>query len=183
MSKYHLDFTQDLDTALAGFDCPRCHKHYDPPVTTYICPESYEEICTACAEAAYPDDNSDTAILDHKLGTVLRFGLHELPRARRVWLARYLRDHLEPEEYKELASYWGMSADWPRRRPATKLALKPCPWCSGPASIRDAGLGDAGFTVGCAHDYNGPDMCGMTPRSLPYLTAEAAADAWNARKR
>ena len=61
--------------------------------------------------------------------------------------------------------------------------LKPCPWCGGAADIRKAGLGDAGFVIGCSHDGAAdPEMCGMAPRSLPFVSPAAAAAAWNKRK-
>jgi len=61
--------------------------------------------------------------------------------------------------------------------------LRRCPWCGGPARIRPAPFGDAGFVVGCAHDGAAdPDLCGICPQSLPFVSAEAAAAAWNTRK-
>jgi len=63
------------------------------------------------------------------------------------------------------------------------VQLKPCPWCGGPASARKAQFGDGGFVVGCSHDGAAdPELCGIAPRSLPFVSAEAAAAAWNARK-
>ena len=63
------------------------------------------------------------------------------------------------------------------------MTLKPCPWCGGPARIRGEPFVHDGFVVGCEHDGAAdPDLCGMAPQSLPFVSAETAAAAWNARR-
>ena len=65
----------------------------------------------------------------------------------------------------------------------TDFELKPCPWCGGSAYIRPAWHGDEGFVVGCSHESAAdPDQCAISPQSLPFVSAEAAAAAWNTRK-
>jgi hypothetical protein len=61
--------------------------------------------------------------------------------------------------------------------------LLPCPFCGGPAAIRRAGFGrDEGYVVGCSHDAAAdPEMCDIAPWSLPFVSPEAAAAAWNRR--
>jgi hypothetical protein len=60
--------------------------------------------------------------------------------------------------------------------------LRPCPFCGGPAIIKPAPFGDSGFVVGCSHDSAAdPDMCPIAPQSTPFVSAEAAAKAWNTR--
>jgi hypothetical protein len=65
--------------------------------------------------------------------------------------------------------------------------LKPCPWCGGAATIRKVQFGTdrafEGFVAYCvAGSAPNPEMCGIAPYSIPLVSAEAAAAAWNGRK-
>jgi hypothetical protein len=63
------------------------------------------------------------------------------------------------------------------------VELRPCPWCGGPAHLKRAPFGEGGFVVGCSRNSAAdPDLCSMAPQSLPFVSAEAAAAAWNKRR-
>jgi hypothetical protein len=58
--------------------------------------------------------------------------------------------------------------------------VKPCPFCGGKAVV--SAWGSDGFVVGCEHDGAAdPEACGIAPRSIPFISQEAAIKAWNTR--
>ena len=61
-----------------------------------------------------------------------------------------------------------------------KPKLKNCPFCGTVPAVRK---NRDGFKVLCRHTSAGdPDMCAVTPSTLPCETLEAAAREWNTRK-
>jgi hypothetical protein len=44
-----IDLTDEIDSALKPWTCPKCRITYKPPLTTYISPKTGEELCAACA--------------------------------------------------------------------------------------------------------------------------------------
>ena len=104
-----------------------------------------------------------------------------LGRAAIAWVCEELPDSRATP--RSGAKHRGTRADWQETDPLTDFELKPCPWCGGPAYIGPVPFGDDGFVVGCSHGAAaGPDQCAMCPQSLPFISAEAAAAAWNTRK-
>jgi hypothetical protein len=64
-----------------------------------------------------------------------------------------------------------------------RVKLKPCPFCGGAARVHRY-PGERGFVVGCVHRFNGdPNMCPIAPEAMMFISAKAAADAWNTRRR
>ena len=60
--------------------------------------------------------------------------------------------------------------------------LRPCPFCGGPAFVRPFGPNGSYFVAGCSIEAtHNPDICAVSPRTIPLLGQPSAVREWNRR--
>lgn len=66
-------------------------------------------------------------------------------------------------------------------------AIKPCPFCGGPATIEEVEAkasitpGAVRFSVGCSEEGDGADLCMGYQSLTTFNTRHEAVEAWNKR--
>lgn len=78
------------------------------------------------------------------------------------------------------------SEEW-SRKPLPEIlgpALLPCPFCGAAGIHAKEILGGKGFVAKCSRgvSFGGPEECDVAPSTLPFISSEYAAEAWNTRR-